>query len=197
MHEAHAQRVRGAEALGRQEIPPRLPRADRFDDVGTDRCRNQPELRLGQCERRLGDGNRDVGCGNQSDAAAIRRAVHAGDRRLRQRMQRAQHRGERRRVVQVLLVAERRHALHPVEIGAGTEAATRARENHDADVAIVVECDERLRQLRNQRLVERVVDFGPVQRDRRDTVAHGERARRAGGPAFGREWLSHGKCSLS
>ena len=83
VHEPDPKRLRRGEALGRQEVAPRLPRADRLDDVGCDRRGNEPELRLGQRERRILRGERDVAAGDEADAAAERGAVHARDRRLR------------------------------------------------------------------------------------------------------------------
>ena len=81
--EPDAQRLGGGEALGGQEVAPRLPRADRLDHVRADGRRDQPELRLGQRERRLLRGDRDVAAGDEAHAAAVGRAVHARDRRLR------------------------------------------------------------------------------------------------------------------
>ncbi len=67
-----------------EEVAPRVPRADRLDHVRADRRRDQAELRLGQRERRVVRGDGDVAAGDEADAAAERRAVDAGDRRLGQ-----------------------------------------------------------------------------------------------------------------
>ena len=53
VHEADPERLGGVEALRRQEVAPRHPRADRLDHVGADRRRNKAELRLRQREGRL------------------------------------------------------------------------------------------------------------------------------------------------
>ena len=172
VQQADPQSLCGAEPLCRQEVAPCLPRADRLDDIWTDRCRNQPELRLGQCERRLGHCKGDVACGNETHAAAICRAMNPRDRRLRQRVQRAQHRRQRIGVAQVVLVTEGGHSFHPVEVRTGAEASASTRKNHGAHIRIVIERNEGRGQVGDQRFVESVVDLGTVQRDGRDCVAH-------------------------
>ena len=49
--------------------------------------------------------------GDQAHAAAERRAVHAGDRRLGQAVERGEHRRQRAGVGEVLGVSVRRHPL--------------------------------------------------------------------------------------
>ncbi len=110
----------------------------------------------------------DVAGGGQPHAAAERGALHAGDGRLLHHRQRAQHVRQRAGVVLVVGDAVVGGALHPVEVGAGREAAAAAGEDDDADVLVAVEGDAGGRQLEDQVFVEGVVQFRPVHPDRRD-----------------------------
>ena len=54
-----------AEPLRGQEQASRRPRADRLDHVRADRCRNEPEPRLRQCEDRVLRADRDIATGDR------------------------------------------------------------------------------------------------------------------------------------
>ena len=82
-----------------------------------------------------------------------------------------EHRRQRHRVGDVLGVAVRRHLLHPVEIGAGAEAPALPQQNDGAHRVVGIERCKRAGELRDQRLVERVVDVGPRERDHRHRIA--------------------------
>jgi len=81
------------------------------------------------------------------------------------------------RVGEILLGAERRHPFHPVEVCSGAKALPGAGEHDEAHVRIVVERHERCGQVADQRLVERIVELGSIERHRRDRVANRDIAR--------------------
>ena len=64
-----------------------------------------------------------------------------------------------------------RHLLHPMKIRAGAKALARARENNGSYSFVAIERAERVGQLGNQRVVERIVEIRPIQYDDRDRVA--------------------------
>ncbi len=163
-------RAPGAEHLRRQKVATRLARADRIDDIRTDRRRGQAELDLAQAEGRPVRRDHRIAARDQPDAAAIGGSLHHADRRLVQPVQRVQHVRERLRVGGVGVLSERRYAAHPVEIGAGTEAAADARQHDDADVRMVIELAQGARHLADERVVEGVVPVRPVQGQARDAA---------------------------
>ena len=109
--------------------------------------------------------DRDVARGDQTGASGEYRAVHARDGRLGKAVERRQHQRERLGVGEVLIVAVLRHALHPVEVGAGAERRAVAGEDDDAHLVILPHGDERVVQLLDESIVERVAQLGPVERD--------------------------------
>ena len=90
-------------------------------------------------------------------AAAERVSLHARDDRRRAAVDRLEHRAQRVRVGDVLVVRELDRRAHPVDVGAGGEARPVAGEHDRAGAADV---DERLRELGDERRVERVAPVG-------------------------------------
>src|SRR5467141_2597924 len=131
--ETDAAGLGGVEYLGGEEIAPRGALADRAHHVRADRRWREAELRLREAERRLRRADGDVAGGHQPRAAGESRAVNARDGRLGQAVEPGEHVGKRARIGEVLLVAVARHALHPVEIGAGAERRAVACQDHHAD----------------------------------------------------------------
>jgi hypothetical protein len=77
---------------------------------------------------------------------------------------RRQHLGERLGIGEVLLVAVSRHALHPIEVGAGAERRAMSGEHHDADGWIVLNIEEGAAQLCDESIVKSVAHLGTVER---------------------------------
>ena len=109
--------------------------------------------------------DRDVGRGDEAGAAAERVPLDAGHHRCGAAVDRLEHRPQRVRVGDVLLVGELGGGAHPVDVGAGGEARPVAGEHNRAGAADV---DERLGQLRDHRGVERVAPVRPRERDPQD-----------------------------
>ena len=95
---------------------------------------------------------------DEPGAAPERRAVDAGNRRLREAIERFQHRSERGRIGEVLCDAVPRHLRHPLEIGAGAEAFAFAQQNDGPNRSITIEISKNVRELGDQCRVERIVD---------------------------------------
>ena len=87
----------------------------------------------------------------------------------------AQHQLERARVGAVALLVVGRGALHPVEVGAGREALAGAGQHDGAHGGVLAQRLEGVRQVRDQRLVERVVELRPVQGDPGDRAVARDR----------------------
>ena len=79
-----------------------------------------------------------------------------------------EHLRERRGVAPVLLGPVRDHPLHPGEVGAGAEGLPLPGEDDDPDGVVGAERLERLRQPRDEDVVEGVPHVGPVEDDARD-----------------------------
>ena len=90
-------------------------------------------------------------------AAAESVALHARDDRRGAAVDRLEHRAQRVRVGDVLVVREVDGGAHPVDVGAGGEARPVTAEDDGARAA---DRDERLRELGDQRGVERVPPVG-------------------------------------
>src|SRR5262249_15776662 len=71
--------------------------------------------------------------------------------------------GETKCVLAVLRLGQAAHPLHPFEIGAGGKAAPGPGQQHHTDRWVAVELVNELSEAPNRRLVERVVDFRPLQ----------------------------------
>src|SRR5467141_147691 len=168
--EADAAGLGGVEYLGGEEIAPRGALADRAHHVRADRRRRQAELRLREAELRLRRADGDVAGGDQAGAAGERRAVHARDGRLGQAIERGEHVGKRPGIGEVFLVAVARHALHPVEIGAGAERRAVAGQHDDAGRFVSLELGKTILQGCNERVVKCIADLGPVERDPCDAL---------------------------
>ena len=136
----------------RQEIAPRLALAHGAHHVGTDGRRREPELGFRQAHLRLRRADRDVARGDQPGAAGEHRAVHARDGRFRQAVEGRQHLGQPLGIGE-FCSALARHALHPVEIGAGAERRAVPGEDHDANVGAQLR-PKALLQLANERVVD-------------------------------------------
>src|SRR6267378_2623510 len=167
---ADAAGLGGVEYLGGEEIAPRGALADRAHHVRADRRRRQAELRLREAELRLRRADGDVAGGHQPRAAGEGRAVNARDGRLGQAIERGEHVGKRARIGEVLLVAAARHALHPVEVGAGAEHRAIAGQHDDAGRFVSLELGKTILQGCNERLVKCIADLGPVERDPCDAL---------------------------
>ena len=100
-------------------------------------------------------------------AAAEGVALHARDDRRRAAVDRLEHRAQRVRVGDVLVVRELGRGAHPLDVGAGGEARPVPGEDDRARAADV---DERLRELGDDRRVERVAAVGPRERDAEDVA---------------------------
>ena len=151
--------------LTAQEIAARGALADRADHIRGDGRGRQPQAHLGGAEARIAGGDRDIAGGDQPHAAAERRTVHPGDRRLGRLRQRAQHPRQAPRVLEIGVIAGGRLLLHPRQIGAGTEVAPAAGQYDGAHARLLRQLRKAARQLAHQSLVKRVVAFGPVEPD--------------------------------
>src|SRR5699024_6992701 len=99
--------------------------------------------------------------------------LHTAQGRTRQGVEAVHQRGELARIGQVALEIIFRHALHPVQVGAGGEALAFGAQHHHADVALVggvVELGQVGVELGNQAIVEGVVHLGAVQCQPGDTA---------------------------
>ncbi len=170
VHVSQSKRFLRIEALRGQHVAPRRALAHRADHVRADGGGDQPEPRLRETEARVARRDRDVACGDEPRAARVRVALHARDHRLRAIVDGLQHQRELPRVGDVLVVGVARHALHPVQVGAGAERLARGREHHDLHRRVVRDGVEHARELADHRVGERVAHVGPVERDRRDAI---------------------------
>ena len=144
--QTEARRLGRADSLAREHQSPRLARPHRREHVGSDHRGDQPETHLGRAEHRPLARHHDVTAGNQAGAAAERRAVHAGNGRLRELVQRLHQPGQGSGVGQVFCGVVGRGAAHPVEIRPGREAPAGAGQDHHAHRIVRAEA----RQLRGQ-----------------------------------------------
>jgi hypothetical protein len=94
--------------------------------------------------------------------------MHPTHHRLGAVVYRLEHPREPPRVLQVLGEAVVHHLAHPVQVCPCAERLARALQHHHARRRVLAQRLERLRQLRNQRLVEGVVRVGAVERDARN-----------------------------
>ncbi len=121
--------------------------------------------------------DRDVGDRDEPAAAAEGVALHPHDDRRGARIDRLQHLPQPPRVLDVLLVGEVDRGAHPLNVRAGGEALSLARED---DHSRVPDVGESLGQLRDQLGVERIAPVGPRDGDPQDRpfVLGAERAHR-------------------
>ncbi len=162
VHEPDPERGRGIEALAGHEVPACGALPDLPDRVGRDHGRNDPELDLRERECRALVCDRDV-CGrDEADASTDRMALYDGDNRCRTGVDRVEHAPERVRVCHVLVVRQLGRAAHPADVGPCAEALPLACEH---DSTRLSDIDERLRELPDERRVERVARLGPRERD--------------------------------
>ncbi len=89
--------------------------------------------------------------------------MNARDRRLRERVQPGEHGAEGHRVLAVLIEIQLAHSLHPVQIGAGTEHLSAAREHHRPHCRILLQFAESGGKLGDHRFVEGVAHVGAVE----------------------------------
>src|SRR5687767_2497577 len=85
-----------------------------------------------------------VGCGRRSSAASIGK---------------------------VLVMAVLRHALHPVQVGAGAERRPVAGQDYNAHRRIVLDFKEGFLEQSDERVIERIAYVRPVERDAGNAVA--------------------------
>ena len=168
--QADAQRFRGVEYLGSEEVAARGARPNGAQHVRTDGGGREAELRFRETELRLRRADRDVAGRDEPRATGESGSMHARDGRFIQPVERRQHVSERARIAQVLFVAVARHALHPVEIRAGTERRAVAGQHDYTDIRIGVELGTGFRKRRDQRVVEGIAHLGPVERHPGDAV---------------------------
>jgi Bacteriocin-protection, YdeI or OmpD-Associated/Domain of unknown function (DUF1905) len=156
------QRRLGVEALSRHEVATGgaladLPQRERRDDR-----RDDSQLHLGEGERRPRVRERDVAARDEADPAAERVSVDDCHDRGAATVDRLEHPPERVGVGDVRLDVEVGRGSHPLDVGAGAEARPVAAQHDGAGAADV---DERLRELGDQRGVERVAALGARERD--------------------------------
>ena len=108
-------------------------------------------------------GDDDVAGGGEAHAAAERIALHARDHRPRAGMHGVEHARHLERIGVIVGVAEAGHRAHPVEIGAGAERRAARGDDHHARVRRGLDVGEGGGDFRDQRVVEGVADFGPVE----------------------------------
>ena len=133
MHEADAERLRRGEALGGEEVAPRLPRADRLDHV---RARSSPgSARASPPTARTSRPARRSRCRSRRRGRRRRRTP----RRARARSSASTAGSSVRSIAASAFASARfsaravaRHLLHPVEVGAGAEAPAVAQQHDGA-----------------------------------------------------------------
>ena len=121
-----------------------------------------PSFDLGERECGVPRRHRNVRRGDEPGSTAERVALHARDNRRGAVVDRLEHLPHRVRVGDVLVDGEADRGAHPVDVGAGAERRTLAREDDRPRLADV---DERLPELADQLGVERVAPFRPRERD--------------------------------
>ena len=99
----------------------------------------------------------------EPDTAAEGRTLDQGHGRFGEPVERAHQARQRARVLQVLFLGITGHALHPAEIRACREALARGGQHDGAHAPVGLHRQKRRRQLRDQRVVEGIVHFGPVE----------------------------------
>ena len=134
----------------------------------------RPIRHLGHREQRLRHRNRDVGAGDEADGAGKGRAVHARQRRLGAGVDHLHERAEPFGVGAVFCLRIGRHAAHPVEIGAGAEGRAIGPQEDGAHLRIAPGVAVGGREVRDQRIVEGVVQLGTVQGEDRDALLMGD-----------------------
>ncbi len=144
------------------------------DHIGADGRGRKSELGFGERELGLHGADRDVAGRHKADAACVRRAVHPRDGGLGKAVQRLEHVRERLGVGVVPLERVARHALHPVQVRACAEGGAGPHEHDRAHRVVGIELSERLREVRDQLIVECIADLRPVQDEDRALVADGE-----------------------
>ena len=142
-------RLGRGEALGGEEVAPGRAGADRLDHVRRDRRRDQPELRLATARtsrraRAIAMSQHATRPTPPPKASPWTRAIVG----LPRSASVAQHRRQRAGVGEVLGAAVARHPPHPVEVGAGAEAAPVAEQHDRADAVVGVERAQHARSAR-------------------------------------------------
>jgi hypothetical protein len=120
--------------------------------------------------RALRAAERDVAGGDEPDRAAVGRAVHDRNRRLRLALERLEHAGEAARVRLVLLRRRRAGRAHLADIGACAEDAPRPGQKYGAHGGVSGERRQRLGELRDERARQRVLSLRAVECDRDDAA---------------------------
>jgi hypothetical protein len=115
-------------------------------------------------------GDHQVAHRAKAHPAPERRPVDAGDDRVGACVDDIEHLGQLHCVLLVRLAVELERSAHPVHVRPGREARTRTGQDDDPKRVgrLASERPEGLRQLMDQRGVERVVDLGSVERDPAD-----------------------------
>ncbi len=162
VHQPDPQRHLGREALARHEPAPRSRRPDLCERERRDHRRDDPEPHLAERELCFGLGNGDVATGDQPAAAAERVSLNSGHDRCGAAVDRVEHRTEAQRVGDVVLVREVDRRPHPFDIGTGRERLPVPAQQHRTCVSDV---RERIRELGDERGVERVAALGARHRD--------------------------------
>ena len=148
---------------------PRLRHADALGDEGRDLRRHDADGGLTHGKARTLGADRHVGDAQDAEAAGNGVALDRRDDHLRRAVQHFEEGAElavpdRDRVLLAGLGLVGEALLHILEVRAGAESAARTAQDHDLDVATVAQDAEHRLQLLDQRRVERVLHFRPVER---------------------------------
>ena len=170
MHQAQLTRTQGVDPLGRLEVAVTLARTNGPNHIGADGGRDDAELDFGSGEHRLGRRHRNVASSGEAGAAAQRRALHPGNRRLFHFGQHAQHAGQRARVTQVVFHAVLRGTFHPVQISPRREAFAAPGEYDHAHAGVGIERFASCSEFGDQGFVKSVVDIRAVHPHSGDAV---------------------------
>ena len=179
VHQPDPERRLRVETLAGDEVAPRRAGSDSGQRERGDDRRDDPELHLREGENRIGRSDRDVARSHEPRSAAEGVTLHAYGHRRGTAVDRLEHRAQRVRVGDVLLVREIDRGAHPVDVGPGREARSVAAED---DGPRAPDSDERLGKLGDQRRVERVPPVGPRECDAEDVAV-----------ALGAEVRGHGE----
>ena len=142
-----------------------------FDHKWRDDGGDQPQPHLCEAEHRVLGGDDDVADRRQTASATKCRAMDAADQRHWQLVERVEQPRRLTCVVQVLIVGERGHARHPVEIGAGAEGRARARDHSGAYRRVGLDRVGPPGELGDHALVEGIAHLGPIELEVFDAIA--------------------------
>src|SRR5215471_5889381 len=170
LYQSYIHRHRSKKSLaGNEELTGAAGPDTRNHERGNDGW-NDPQFHFGKTELHRFDRDTDIACRNQSGTAAEYRTMDAGDHGLRALCNGEVHLPYGACVGKVLFVRVLNHALHPVQICAGTERLTIAGEDDDAHFVTPAEFGEGVGHLLCEFIVKCVMDFRAVQNDKTNTL---------------------------